>query len=254
MARQLQDTDQRAGFIFPVTFFMTRSPVHIIRRQWQQTPGSAQFGPWRLSKAAATISIAIACGFCYAEAQEPWAIDSMIRKQSSDSRLQSRSTSLEVGEVHSHIASIGSCSKFSANQSKSWQSLTALAERGVVEAQTYLAFFGMICKLAVPNRAEPLMWAKRASTNGYVPALEVLAQLYEWPGIPGASSEKSFAAYRAAAEGGSAASMIWTRAALCLGHGTKKDEKSAALWTEKLKAWYRANDRNSDAERVRTGC
>jgi TPR repeat protein len=191
-----------------------------------------------------------------AHALEVWAADAMTKENASevDPRIKSKSTASQIAEFHTARKAVGVCRQFSEQQQRAWNEMTALGNKGVVEAQTYLASYGMKCKISMPDRAEPMRWAEKAAATGFVPAFEVLAELHEWPGIPNQSPEKGFKAYLAAAEQGSAAAMVWTRVALCLGEGTKKDEAQGAAWGDKLKQWYRANGRSADADKLRSSC
>jgi TPR repeat protein len=204
-----------------------------------------------------SVLLALSFGLTFnAHALEVWAADAMTKESANevDPRIKSKSNASQIAEFHIARKAIGVCKQFSEQQQRAWNEMTALGNKGVVEAQTYLASFGMQCKISMPNRAEPMQWAEKAAATGFVPAFEVLAELHEWPGIPNQSPEKGFKAYLAAAEQGSAAAMVWTRVALCLGEGTKKDEAQGAAWGEKLKQWYRANGRSADADKLRSSC
>jgi hypothetical protein len=208
----------------------------------------------RTQSVIALLSTALISASSNARALDVWAVDAMTNGRDDDSRIKSTSSVAQIAKFHSAKTTIGTCKKFSKEQELGWNEMTALANQGVVEAQTFLAWFGTLCKIVVTNRDEPMHWAEKAAATGYVPAFEVFAQVHEWPGIPNQSKEKAFKAYLAAAEGGSAAGMAWTRVAFCTGNGTRKDEALGAMWGEKLKAWYRTNDRKEAADKLRSSC
>jgi TPR repeat protein len=236
----------------------TTTPLHITTHNVESKFGLAKSsGQQMFIQLAFSVLITLSLGLTSnAHALSVWAADAMTKENASevDPRIKSKSTASQIEEFHRIRKSLGVCRQFTEQQQRAWDEMTALGNKGVVEAQTYLASFGMLCQIGVPDRAEPMRWAEKAAATGFVPAFEVLAQLHEWPGIPNQSPEKGFKAYLAAAEQGSAAAMVWTRVALCLGQGTKKDEAQGAAWGDKLKQWYRANGRSSDADKLRSSC
>lgn len=117
---------------------------------------------------------------------------------------------------------------------------TALAERGVPEAQVHLGIlyhegsFG-VCR----NDTEALDWLTQAADKGSVDAYYSLGNLYDSYNSPLRDPDKALAWYQKAAELDDAASQSILSQKYWNGDGVPKDRVKAIYWLEKAAAYPR---------------